>query len=409
MTRISAALQVEPPAGAGRSPGIEGPEPLPRLRVTPAEFHALLEYSCSLPTGTTPGKRWKRLDGAYDRRCTRPRWMIGEYDPDCPPDATRIRIIWYRPIISLRAATASAVPANPKAAPPASRPSPAWTPERKAALVRLVKAGLSNAEILPRLNEYPAPRPIASRDSVKEMARSMGLQRTPEQREALRLAGSRLGGTNRHKDVLGGAPARTGRKRPLHWTAERDALCQRLWEAGDHADAIVAAANAAGGAAAINADQLRKRASTRGWQRSEDFRTARYARSIEAMRVANAAKRAAPAAMATATAPANAEEPSTRSESMKPAVAVARPLRTTPPEERSPEEQTRLADAAVADKQARAREKLRALIAAKRDSDFLQISAIAAHVRLPLSVVMRLLGEVRAAIAAEKASNGPSA
>lgn len=76
--------------------------PLPRLRLTAAEFNALPEYSASLPTGTTPGKRWKRLDGAFDRdfvrRGGKPRWMIGEYDPTYAGGKT-ITINWYRPVV----------------------------------------------------------------------------------------------------------------------------------------------------------------------------------------------------------------------------------------------------------------------------------------------------------------------
>ena len=56
---------------------------LPILRLTSREFAALPEYSCSLPTGTTIGKRWKRLDGSHDQRFLasggKPRWMVGEY------------------------------------------------------------------------------------------------------------------------------------------------------------------------------------------------------------------------------------------------------------------------------------------------------------------------------------------
>lgn len=82
---------------------------LPKLRISAREFEALPEYSCSVPTGTTPGKRWKRLDGVYDRsfmaRGGKPRWMVGEYDPACPSDAKTIQIFWYRPIIQIRAAT----------------------------------------------------------------------------------------------------------------------------------------------------------------------------------------------------------------------------------------------------------------------------------------------------------------
>lgn len=89
---------------------------LPPLRLTPREFRALPDYSGSLPTGTTPGKRWRRLDGAHDRDCKDPCWMIGEYDPSAPtekdiatakaaglPYPKNILIFWYRPIIVIRA------------------------------------------------------------------------------------------------------------------------------------------------------------------------------------------------------------------------------------------------------------------------------------------------------------------
>lgn len=99
---------------------------LPSLRLTPREFAALPEYSCSLPTGTTIGKRWKRLDGSHDHRFKaaggQPRWMVGEYTRyvvtsdrcvvgDLGPDRAgpfinlrcritpQVEIRWYRPVI----------------------------------------------------------------------------------------------------------------------------------------------------------------------------------------------------------------------------------------------------------------------------------------------------------------------
>jgi hypothetical protein len=35
------------------------------VKLTRAEFEALGEYSCTLPTGTTIGRRWKRNQNAY--------------------------------------------------------------------------------------------------------------------------------------------------------------------------------------------------------------------------------------------------------------------------------------------------------------------------------------------------------
>lgn len=72
----------------------------PKVTVlTRKEFDELLDYSCSLPTGTTIGKRWKRNNNAYRRPlCSHlhvfdgtrepdfqgPDWWMGEYalDPE---------------------------------------------------------------------------------------------------------------------------------------------------------------------------------------------------------------------------------------------------------------------------------------------------------------------------------------
>ncbi|WP_152338585.1 hypothetical protein [Pseudorhizobium banfieldiae] len=76
---------------------------LPGLHLTRAEFEALDEYSATLPTGTTPGKRWRRHDGAYDPDCENPFWLIGEYDPDDDGKGPSIKINWYIPVISVAA------------------------------------------------------------------------------------------------------------------------------------------------------------------------------------------------------------------------------------------------------------------------------------------------------------------
>ncbi len=110
---------------------------LPALRLTPREFAALPEYSCSLPTGTTIGKRWKRLDGSHDHRFIaaggKPRWMIGEYVRyvvtsdrrvvgDLGPDRAgplvnlrchirnEVELRWYRPVIVTTAEKVVGVP-----------------------------------------------------------------------------------------------------------------------------------------------------------------------------------------------------------------------------------------------------------------------------------------------------------
>jgi len=68
------------------------------LRLTQAELGELLEYSCSLPTGQTPGKRWKRNDNAYRTPAQPPHWSIGEYGTPYPEGHEYygdIPIRWY--------------------------------------------------------------------------------------------------------------------------------------------------------------------------------------------------------------------------------------------------------------------------------------------------------------------------
>ena len=60
------------------------------------ELAALSEYSCSLPTGTTIGKRWRRDVNAYraDRRGAPPEWVIGEYVDIHDPKNVGIAWAW---------------------------------------------------------------------------------------------------------------------------------------------------------------------------------------------------------------------------------------------------------------------------------------------------------------------------
>lgn len=82
---------------------------LPRLYLSLRDFLALPEYSCTLPTGTTTGERWRAQHGAYNR--LRPgekrnlRWTIGEYGQPSA-DGETIAIYWYNPVIVVRATTA---------------------------------------------------------------------------------------------------------------------------------------------------------------------------------------------------------------------------------------------------------------------------------------------------------------
>lgn len=56
--------------------------------MTQAEFDSLAEYSCSIPTGTSIGTRWKRGEPYNEPRNT---WYLGEYVDIGEPDKVGIR------------------------------------------------------------------------------------------------------------------------------------------------------------------------------------------------------------------------------------------------------------------------------------------------------------------------------
>jgi len=60
------------------------------VRFTTKAFDALLEYSCSLPTGVFIGKQWKR--NLNFRTNKPPKWLLGEYTEH--PDPDRAYIEW---------------------------------------------------------------------------------------------------------------------------------------------------------------------------------------------------------------------------------------------------------------------------------------------------------------------------
>jgi hypothetical protein len=76
--------------------------------MTVAEFNELPEYSMSLPTGTTIGKRWRRHCWGVEQKNAplhRQVWMLGEYAASKEP-ATRLApdgfvdIIWRRILLA---------------------------------------------------------------------------------------------------------------------------------------------------------------------------------------------------------------------------------------------------------------------------------------------------------------------
>lgn len=79
---------------------------LPPLQITLDELERLPEYRATLPTGTTPGKRWKSEQGwqfAMKDKLIKTRWIVGEYDPTYNGSDPTIKVNWYRPVIRVKA------------------------------------------------------------------------------------------------------------------------------------------------------------------------------------------------------------------------------------------------------------------------------------------------------------------
>ncbi len=88
-----------------RRTAVGSPNPERYTVLMRAEWAELGEYSCSLPSGTRVGKRWKRNRTAYapirwvSGKPTRPPadWCVGEYYD--VGSTTEIGIRWTEPII----------------------------------------------------------------------------------------------------------------------------------------------------------------------------------------------------------------------------------------------------------------------------------------------------------------------
>jgi hypothetical protein len=69
--------------------------------IHPKAFARLDEYSCSLPTGTTPGKVWKRNSG-FGRPGYGDEWWLGQFGEPYPEGHKHhgsIPIMWLRLVV----------------------------------------------------------------------------------------------------------------------------------------------------------------------------------------------------------------------------------------------------------------------------------------------------------------------
>ena len=81
----------------------------PRMAITYQAMKALPEYSCTVPTGVSVGKMWRRHDGSFDPRCRKEdqMWLIGRYEA-APPEIIRGKVtemcktVFYRPVIRVK-------------------------------------------------------------------------------------------------------------------------------------------------------------------------------------------------------------------------------------------------------------------------------------------------------------------
>lgn len=64
-----------------------------RIRLYPWELASMPDYSCTLPTGTTLWKMWRRNLHAYTTPPKPPRWVVGQYVPHHEPE--KVGIKWF--------------------------------------------------------------------------------------------------------------------------------------------------------------------------------------------------------------------------------------------------------------------------------------------------------------------------
>lgn len=73
------------------------PELLEEDVMTQAELKALPDYSCTFPTGTTIGKKWRRREPYETGRGIVNAWYTGEYVDY--PDSKMVGVKWRKVVI----------------------------------------------------------------------------------------------------------------------------------------------------------------------------------------------------------------------------------------------------------------------------------------------------------------------
>lgn len=73
---------------------------LPEVTLSRKDFNSMSEYSCTVPTGVTFGKRWKCNVHARQPYNIAPAWLLGEYQPSDTHPETHYKTVWSRIIVS---------------------------------------------------------------------------------------------------------------------------------------------------------------------------------------------------------------------------------------------------------------------------------------------------------------------
>ena len=68
----------------------------PTIRLFRWELESMNDYSHSLPSGQTPGKKWRRSINSKFRPFKPSNWLVGEYGE---PAEGYIPVIWYRVVL----------------------------------------------------------------------------------------------------------------------------------------------------------------------------------------------------------------------------------------------------------------------------------------------------------------------
>lgn len=282
---------------------------------------------------------------------------------------------------------------TPASAPPrpfGGAPITRWSEERLALLRERFPTCTDDAALLAELNALPGV-PISSVKAIGARAHLMKVNRDPEIIRALRAKGA----AEAHAKQQAHRSSLHERK----WTPERLAILRQEFPPCLDRTALLARINALPGDPIAGVESMRAKAVTLGLRATPD--TERQLRSLSGKKGGRKPRAPAPERSAAAAPPMPPSLPPTPPPAPAPIVAAP---------ELPPEREAEIADAALAQRHQRARDMLAKSLSEKgRKDEFALASIVAAHTKLPLREVMRLMGEVRRSLEEARTARQPSA